>query len=225
MVAPKKAVKKPAPKKPVAKKVVKKPAPKKPAPRPQAQGGMIPGSQPGMAAPYYGNVPGSSSSIIDSISNGAVQPSVANGAASPPMTIEQWLGTDADYQNQLRMYASQLQNSVADATRQRGMAEGDYSTNLNRVNVQHGRDLTHVKEDYSGRGLLHSGMYGKALGQNEQDNNMNLMDLLRGKSNLIGNIDAQQQQFQQQTQQAQEQARIDSVRRRLLTMGNFGQGG
>lgn len=137
-----------------------------------------------------------------------------------PLTLADYLRRDVDYQDQLRGFDRTLAQFLGEATRQKGKIEGEKQAGINKLNIQRGRDLTGIKDDFSGRGVLFSGMYGNRLGEYEQDFQTALGDINRQRANLLGDISAEQSRFKSEQQQAKEQARKDAVRRRAAKSGS-----
>lgn len=137
-----------------------------------------------------------------------------------PLTLADYLRRDIDYQDQLRGFDRTLAQFLSEATRQKGKIEGETQAGINKLGIQRGRDLTGIKDDFSGRGVLFSGMYGNRLGEYEQDYQTALGDINRQRANLLGDISAEQSRFKSEQQQAKEQAKKDAVRRRAAKSGS-----
>lgn len=137
-----------------------------------------------------------------------------------PLSLADYLRKDVDYQDQMRGFDRTLSQFLAEATRQKGKIAGETQAGVNKLGIQRGRDLTGIKDDFSGRGVLFSGMYGNRLGEYEQDYQTALGDINRQKSNLLGDISAEQSRFQSEQAQAKEQAKKDAVRRRAAKSGS-----
>lgn len=136
-----------------------------------------------------------------------------------PLTLEQYLRQDVDYQQQLRAMNLTASQFLSEITRQKGKVEGEYGTSKKQLGVQRGRDLTGIKDDFSGRGLLFSGLYGNKLGEYEQDYNTALGNLERQRTNLLGDIASEQRRYELEKKLTTEQARREAIRRRAAKAG------
>src|SRR6266550_7853737 len=82
----------------------------------------------------------------------------------PPPTIEQYLGGDTGYQQQIRDFGQSLSDFLADAARRRNNLETNFGSSQKAMGDQKVIDLQNMEADYGARGLLRSGLYGKATG-------------------------------------------------------------
>lgn len=136
-----------------------------------------------------------------------------------PLTLEQYLRGDVDYQQQLRDLNRTAAQFLSEITRQKGKVAGEYETSKKKLGTQRGRDLGALKDDFSGRGLLFSGLYGNKVGEYEQDYQTALGDLERQRSNLLGDIAAEQNRYELEKKMTEEQARREAIRRRAAKAG------
>lgn len=137
-----------------------------------------------------------------------------------PLTLEQYLRGDVDYQQQLRNLNRTASQFLSEITRQKGKVEGEFGTSQKKLATQRGRDLTGLKEDFSGRGMLFSGLYGGKVGEYEQDYQTALGDLSRQRSNLLGDIASEQTRYELEKKMTEESARREAIRRRAAKAGN-----
>lgn len=140
-------------------------------------------------------------------------------AKKKPLTLEQYLRGDVDYQQQLRHMNMAAQQFLSEITRQKGKVESEFGEGKKQLATQRGRDLTSIKDDFSGRGMLFSGLYGNKLGEYEQDYQTALGDLTRQRSNLLGDIAAEQNRYNTEKKITEEQARREAIRRRAAKAG------
>lgn len=136
-----------------------------------------------------------------------------------PLTLEQYLRGDVDYQQQLRNLNRTASQFLSEITRQKGKVEGEFGTSQKKLATQRGRDLTGLKEDFSGRGMLFSGLYGGKVGEYEQDYQTALGDLSRQRSNLLGDIASEQTRYELEKKMTEESARREAIRRRAAKAG------
>lgn len=149
------------------------------------------------------------------------KPAAKKPAAKPKATtLDDWLRKDVDYQDQLRNFGRTLSQFLGESTRQKSQVQGEYDAGAKQLGITRGRDLETIEDDFSGRGILHSGVYGNKVGEYEQDYNTALGDMGRQRTNLLGNLAAEQQRFELEQNMSKEQARRDAVRRRTATIGS-----
>ena len=151
-------------------------------------------------------------------SYGAV-PAVPAATAGPVPDINAYLGGDTTYQQQIRQFAKALSDFEADAGRRRGVLESDYGTSKRALGDQRGLDLKNLEEDYGSRGVLHSGLYGKAVGDYEKEYGERVTDLDRRQQEALNMLLQEQSQFGQQNTLSQQQAREEALRRRAEQYG------
>lgn len=146
--------------------------------------------------------------------------------ASPPATgpgpvpdINAFLGGDSAYQDQLKQFANALSLFNADVTRRRGGIETDYASSQKAMNDQKILDLNNLEADYGARGLLRSGLYGKAVGDYNNEFNTRMTDLTTKEKDALAGLDQENSRFQSQQQLQQQAAREDAIRRRAAQYG------
>lgn len=136
-----------------------------------------------------------------------------------PLTLEQYLRSDVDYQQQLRDLNRSASQFLSEITRQKGKVEGETAAAQKKLGTQRGRDLQSLREDFSGRGILFSGLYGGKVGEYEQDYQTALGDILRQKTGLLGDIAAEQRRYELEKKFTEEQSRREAIRRRAAKAG------
>lgn len=133
--------------------------------------------------------------------------------------IEAFLGGDTGYQGQLRQFGQALNDFLADLTRRRGTLETDFGTSKKAQEDQRVRDLESLEEDYGSRGLLRSGLYGKAVGDYETEYGQRVSDLSRRQQEALGALQQEEGTFKSQQQLKEQAAREAAVRRRAEQFG------
>lgn len=151
----------------------------------------------------------------------------ATGAPSaPPETgpgpvpdVNAFLGGDASYQDQLKQFANALSLFNADLGRRRGGIETDYASSQKAMNDQKLIDLNNLEADYGARGVLRSGLYGKAVGDYNNEFNTRMTDLTTKEKDALAGLDQENSRFTSQQQLQQQAAREDAIRRRAAQYG------
>lgn len=134
----------------------------------------------------------------------------------PPPSIDDYLGGDTGYQQQLRGIGQALSNFLADAARRRNTLTLDYGQSQKAMGDQKVVDLRNMENDYGSRGMIHSGLYGRAVGDYNREFDTRGADLSRHQTDAMGQLDTQQGQFQSQQQLQEQAAKEDAIRRRSL---------
>lgn len=153
-------------------------------------------------------------------STGGTSSNVAPAAAVPAAPdLNTFLNQDSDYQNQLAQFANNLAQFMADATRRQGIIESDYGTSKKAMDDQKVIDLNNLEADYGSRGILRSGLYGKAVGDYNTEFNNRSTDLLNKEKQGLGALDQERSRYQTQNTLQQQQAREQAIRRRADQYG------
>lgn len=201
---------KPKAKAPIAKKIARV-IPRRPAPKPVAK---RPVAQPKPVAKKKPVV-----KKITPPKKKTPLPKKKTPAKKPPakpkkLTLAQWLAKDSEYQDQLRQFGRTWTDFLADVGIKKARVGTDYQTGKSRMADQRLKDLDVFKNDYAGRGMLHSGLYGARLGDYEKDYGQNVADLDKEHQRLIQDIGMEQSQFQREQELAKERARKAAAARR-----------
>lgn len=143
---------------------------------------------------------------------------VAPAAPAAP-DLNTFLNQDSDYNNQLAQFANNLAQFMADATRRQGIMESDYGTSKKAMDDQKVIDLDNLEADYGARGVLRSGLYGKAVGDYNTEFGNRSTDLLNKEKQGLGALDQERERYKSQNTLSQQQAREQAIRRRAEQYG------
>lgn len=146
-------------------------------------------------------------------------PSVPAANPGPVQDINSYLGGDSSYLQQLQQLAKALTDFGADADRRKGVLESDYGVSKKALGDQRNMDLKALEDDYGARGLVHSGLYGKAVGDYETEYGNRVTDLSRRQQQALGSLGQERSQFGQQNTLQQQAAREAAIRRRAEQYG------
>jgi len=133
--------------------------------------------------------------------------------------IDTFLNQDTGYQQQLRDFANVLSQFNADITRRRGSIEGEYDLSSKAMNDQKGIDLNNLEADYGARGMLRSGLYGKAVGDYNTEFDTRMTDLTRREKEALGQLDQEKGRYTSQQDLQKQAAREQAIRRRAEQYG------
>lgn len=137
----------------------------------------------------------------------------------PPPSLEDFLGGDSSYQNQLRQFAQSLSDFTGDVTRRRGTLESDYHTSQKAMEDQKVKDLQNLEADYGARGMLRSGLYGGAVNDYNTEFGNRMTDLTNRETQALGDLTQQEGQFKSKQQLDSQAAREAAIRRRAEQYG------
>lgn len=165
------------------------------------------------------NDPNGSSAPVGSTATGQV----ANGVQGQPSDpINPYMGLDTTYLDQLRNFQSQMADFQADAGLRRQQSQEDYELALHQLERQQEKDSEANMDDFSGRGILRSGLYAESVGDMNRDYADRETTLQRGLTRALSSIDQEGMQLQRQQNRATEQAKLDAIRRRAATLASTG---
>ena len=136
-----------------------------------------------------------------------------------PSSVEKYLAGDTTYQRQLADFNKSKADYNANYSRQTGIVNRDYAESQRALNRQGAQDRLDQQNDFAGRGILHSGVFAKALGDYNTEFNARIKSLTTGKTDQLGDMSAQQKSFLAQLQQEMNNAREDAIRRRAAKLG------
>lgn len=151
----------------------------------------------------------------------AAPPPPANPGPIQPVApdIGTFLNQDTDYQQQLRDFGNALTQFLADVGRRRGSLESDYNQSQKAMNDQKVIDLNNLEADYGSRGILRSGLYGKAVGDYNTEFNNRMTDLTNKEKEALGQLDQETGRFKSQQELQQQAAKEAAIRRRAEKYG------
>lgn len=137
----------------------------------------------------------------------------------PASKTSKYLAGDTTYQQQLADYNKSKAEYESNYKRQSGIVNRDYAESQRALNRQGAQDRIDQQNDFAGRGILHSGVFAKALGDYNTDFNARIKQLTTGKTDQLGDLSAQRSSFLRQLQIEQNNAREDALRRRAAKLG------
>lgn len=133
--------------------------------------------------------------------------------------LEKWLAGDTTYQQQLAQYNKTKSDYATQYKRQKENTERDYAETQRGLNRQGQQDRLDQQNDFAGRGILHSGVFAKALGDYNTDFNTKMNNLLTGRQDKMDELAMGETNFLRQLQLEMDTARQDALRRRAAKLG------
>lgn len=156
---------------------------------------------------------------VQSVPSNMVPGSIGQIGQGNAPSLESFLGGDTGYQNQLRQFQQALNDFLGDLTRRRGTLETDFGTSKKAMGDQRVKDLDMIEDDFGARGLLTSGLYGKAVGDYESEYNTRLEELTRRNQEALAGLSQEEGTFKSQQQLKEQSAKEQAIRRRAEQYG------
>jgi hypothetical protein len=147
------------------------------------------------------------------------RPAAEKPKPKKPSATAKYLAGDTTYQQQLADYNKSKADYTANYNRQSGIVNRDYAESTRSLNRQGAQDRLDQQNDFAGRGILHSGVFAKALGDYNTDFNARMASLANGKTDQLGDLAAQRKSFLEQLQIEMNNAKQDAIRRRAAQLG------
>lgn len=137
----------------------------------------------------------------------------------PLSATAKYLAGDTTYQQQLADYNKSKADYESNYKRQTGIVGRDYAESTRSLNRQGVQDRLDQQNDFAGRGILHSGVFAKALGDYNTDFNAKMAQLTNGRTDQLGDLGSQRKSFLSQLQIEMNNAKQDALRRRAANLG------
>lgn len=134
-------------------------------------------------------------------------------------SIEDFLGGDTGYQQQLRSFAQALESFNADVTKRRGSYDSDFGTSKKALEDQRGLDLKNMEADYGARGMMRSGLYGDAVNQYETEYGKRQTDLSSRYQQALDALTQEQGQYKSKQELESQASKEAAIRRRAEQYG------
>lgn len=151
--------------------------------------------------------------------SGYVQPVAPPPPPPPPPSINEFLGDDTGYQSTLRALANAMSNMKADVTRRRGDINTRYGVTEDAMQEQKVEDLDNIEEDYGARGIFRSGLYGKAVGDYNEEFGERMSGLERRQTNALDALASEMNKFKSQQKLKKQESREAAIARRAEEYG------
>lgn len=177
----------------------------------------------------------SPTSPISSFDGGAFDSGAAS-APAPQLSDQDFLAGDSNYQAQLAALLKALSDQQADSTAQQSKYNVDYGSALQNLgwspddpatadvnegawnfgdqNTAAGRAFQNQQNDFAGRGLLQSSLYGTANDNLTRSLNDQLGGINTAKQNFFDDLTRQGSAFAGENTLAQQQAKAEALARR-----------
>jgi LysM repeat protein len=149
----------------------------------------------------------------------AVAPQAQAPAAPKTPTLEEWLAGDSTFNQQMAGYDRSKADYEAQYGQQQQNTQRDYDTTTRALQQQGVVDRDQQMNDYAGRGVVNSGVYGTALADYNNNFNTKLSNLNQGLQDTMNNQGNARTNFLRQLQLEQDTARQDAIRRRAQQLG------
>lgn len=146
-------------------------------------------------------------------------PKVAGPVKPIVPTLDQFLGGDTTYLDQLRQFDRTLGDFIANLGVRKTRLTADYGENKRDMEQQRIEDLEAIKNDFASRGILGSGLFVDENAQYEKTYAQQLADFERQYQQSQSDLTLEDTQFRREQDLAKEAARADAARRRAEKYG------
>ena len=137
-------------------------------------------------------------------------------------SIQEYLGADPYYQQGV----SDLMNNMDQFNIQNSAAAGDiqqlFDITMQRMNKEKDRSVHDITDDFGARGMVNSGLFGKAVSDYNSDFTDRISDLNRDKSIQLRNLNFERSNMQGLNDSQTADLRLDAIRRRAEEIGSMG---
>jgi hypothetical protein len=133
--------------------------------------------------------------------------------------LQKYLAGDTTYQQQLAEYNQEENAYRQNQQRQDQITNRDFSTTQRSMNRQADVDRQNQQYDFAGRGILHSGVFAKALGDYNTDFQTKMNNLIQGKNDTLTESQANLNDFLRSLALQKNSAKQDAIRRRQASLG------
>jgi hypothetical protein len=140
----------------------------------------------------------------------------AVAAPAPAPSIGAFLGGDDTYQGQLAALTKAMANYRSQMGERQDEYSADFTRRLSDLNLTEDRSQNEQSDDFAGRGLLFSGLFGKARGDLERDFNNREGDMNLAKSQFMSGLNRDFTNFSEEQNLSREKAKSDAINRRAL---------
>lgn len=143
------------------------------------------------------------------------KPATPKAPAKPSIpSIDQYLGTDAAYQQALSGGKRSLTDFISDVGRRRGEAGTQYNQTRASMERDRQQQLADLRDEYASRGLINSGLYGEQQGDFQQKFQEQMGALDQQQAGLLADLLTQENNYRRENDLATQQAKQEALLRR-----------
>ena len=154
---------------------------------------------------------GYSTKSVGATSTGQIAPV----APSVP-SIEQFLGADSSYQDQVAQFNKAWSDYQAQNNAELGQYNTNYARNKNDLGIQQGRADTDLQNDFASRGMFISGLQAEDRGKLLDDYSRRFSDLDTARSQFQADQARDMSNYQSEITLGKNKAKSDAINRRAL---------
>lgn len=151
---------------------------------------------------------------------GGLSSTAAGAIGSPSIpaapSINDYLSGDDTYQSQQAALIKALANYRSQMGERQDEYTADFTRRLGDLNLAETRNTADQADDYAGRGLFISGLYGKARGDLERDFDSREGDMNMAKGQFMAGLNRDFTNFNEENNLSKEKAKADALNRRSL---------
>lgn len=132
----------------------------------------------------------------------------------PQVPLRQFLGADTTYQGQLSAFQKALADYAANQNTQKTQYLSQYANDARNLGQQRQQDESGLNDDYASRGLLNSGVYGKAFSDLESGYDQRQTGLDTARDSFLAQLASAFNDYKTTQQQDITKAKQDAIARR-----------
>lgn len=120
---------------------------------------------------------------------------------------------DPQHRQELRGYDRSYKDFLAELNRQRGRFDTDYAWTVENLKDQGKLDREDIEDDFSGRGILRSGVYADRLNRYNTEYGKRQQELGRQKTRTLTDFLTQKTNFEREQELQREASKLAATRR------------
>lgn len=132
----------------------------------------------------------------------------------PQQNLSAFLGADTTYQGQLSAFQKALSDYRANQNTQKTQYLSQYGLDAKNLGQSRQTDEGNLNDDYASRGLLNSGLYGKAFSDLEGQYDQRQTGLDTGRDSFLAQLASAYNDYRSTQQQDVTKAKQDAISRR-----------
>lgn len=145
-----------------------------------------------------------------------IAPRPAPAPKPKPMSVDQWLARDTAYGQQKTAYEKALADYAAQMKGEQDKYTSEYKASTDKLGVDRKVGQEALTDDYAGRGMIQSGVYGDALKDYQTEWDTKASDLERAKNAYMSDLVLGQTNFKSEQGTYMTKAEQDAMNRRAM---------
>lgn len=136
-----------------------------------------------------------------------------------PLGINEYLSGDTTFKSQLADLARNMQNYREDYRANRQDVNEDFGRAMGSMGRERNRSYEEMRNDFSGRGLIHSGLYADSLRDYDKEFGFRKRELTDDRAEQQEDLLRNKKLFREEVRGVRRNARDEALRRRAARLG------